>query len=134
MTSHLKRAWMLFLCTLGLAVWGLVATATPLWPLSLIFFYLALFTLWRGWLALTLDRRLAQEAAWWARARHDCYQDPLDPCCMLYGATLALHDDAHCTRRREGNPGPLGENERLATDAVWAEITKGLDDPECQGP
>ncbi len=92
--------------------------------------YAATFLLWRGWKTRSEYLRFQQEVEWWKNAKNGIEQDPLDPCCVLFGKTSLKHEEEYCTRRRYPKPRIISKEELAEIDRVWKEIVSHMDDPE----
>lgn len=92
--------------------------------------YAAALLAWQGWHIRAKGIRLELERQWWGRARTGVEQEPLDPCCTLFGENGYRHDEASCTRYRYGKPRPITREELIDIDKAWNEIIAHLEDPE----
>lgn len=97
---------------------------------SAICLHAASFCVWRGFRSRSEILRTAEEVEWWKNAKNGVEQDPLDPCCVLYGKTSLEHEEDHCTRRRYPKPRIITAEELVEIDRAWNEIISHMDDPE----
>jgi hypothetical protein len=130
MASHQKNAFRDFSASLVCVAVSTLFVVTGLWPLSIVSLYLATFFLWSGWRQKAKAERREAEIEWWMRARRGIDQDPLNPCCLQFGDTGYLHNDAACTRYRYRRPRPITREERMEIDREWEQIVSRLRDPE----
>lgn len=113
------RNWQLYWLTAGVVSFFAVAVSslfTPFWEVSIPFFYMAAFSLWGVNSERRSLRRLNEERRWWTREKLGIPQEPLDPCCPLFGQTRTAHQDIRCTRDRTV--------EHLSEQAEWAQLLR----------
>lgn len=128
--GHQKKALRRISAALGCAFVGVFFAVAALWMLSFLSLYCASFLGWSGLRHRWKGKRLKLESEWWARAKNGIEQDPLDPCCMRFGNTGHVHDEANCTRYRYKKPKPIDREERIEIEKAWIEIISHLHDPE----
>lgn len=128
--KYTKKTLLYFSASLGFTVLGILVAVWGLLLLSVIALYVATFLLLRGLKFRARGRRIKEEAEWWKRARSGVEQDPLYPCCVLFGKTLVHHAEEYCTRRRYPKPRIITKEELVEIDRKWKEIIEHLDDPE----
>lgn len=130
MKSCRRRACVRFCWALLCAVFGVLLAAASSWFLSLVFLYGACFLLWQGWCLRKKGLRFEAERNWWGKAKQGVQQNPLTPCCTLFGDTEFRHDESNCTRYRYPQSRPITREERLEIDRQWDEIISHMNDPE----
>lgn len=130
MATHRSKAVTRFLWSVMCVLLGVLFSAISAWFMAFVTLYAATFLAWRGWRIRAKGIRLELENEWWSRAREGVEQEPLDPCCVLFGDNGYRHDEATCTRYRYKKPKPITREERIDIDKAWNEIIAHLEDPE----
>lgn len=119
-----RRAFRMFLMSLGFVILGVFFIATPSWPLGIMSLYAATFCFWQGFVSKGRMARIHAENEWWRLAERGVKLRPLHPCCVEYDKTGFLHEEPRCTRdrARDRKPQPRTPEDWARIDKVWAEM------------
>lgn len=130
MNAYVRKTWLYFLSSLGCTGAGVLVASWGAFLPAIVLLYLSGFLFWRGWKIRSDCFRFQEEVEWWRNAKNGIEQDPLDPCCVLYGKTYLRHEEAYCTRRRYPKPRVISREELEKIDKAWEEIIFHLENPE----